>query len=70
MLSQDWVERDIPLPQCTGAEDSKSKPEQKSLQAFSGKKYQVVFETGFHYIDLAILELTEIPLPLPPECWD
>jgi hypothetical protein len=30
------------------------------------------FQAGFLvcYVDLAGLELTNIPLPLPPECWD
>lgn len=32
------------------------------------KKYQVGFETGSHYTEQAVLELTETPLLLPLEC--
>jgi hypothetical protein len=29
-----------------------------------------IFKTESHYVALAVLELTEIHLPLPSECWD
>lgn len=37
---------------------------------FMGEGVVLAFETGFLFVALAALELTEIHLPLPPRFWD
>ena len=42
------------------------------LTPFSRQGFSVALELALELalVDQAGLELTEIPLPLPPECWD
>jgi hypothetical protein len=37
---------------------------------FASVHFVLSFETGPFYVALAVLELTEIPLPLPSKNWD